>query len=99
MQDARNENASRLFPVKHDVLVMLHAPEAVTDIVTASAYPWIFRKHLATSFKLVHVTSGLYFAPCVQGVIANTQQVRLSATRDTKRSHWLASRRAKLECL
>src|SRR5271157_4804621 len=50
-------------------------------------------------FKLADVTVGLSFAPGVEGVTADAQQVGLSTARKTKRGHGLARRHGKLERL
>jgi hypothetical protein len=87
MQDARNQNTTTLLAVEHHVLAMLQTPQARTNVVTEPAQRRIVSKHLATNLKLADVTGGLGFAPCAKGVIADAQQVVLSTTRKSKRSH------------
>ena len=99
MQDARNQNTPRLLTIKHNVLAMLQTAQAMTNILTESARRGIVGKRLATNLKLGDVTGGLGFAPGSKGVIADAQQVGLSTTRKTKRSHGLARRVGKLEGL
>jgi len=96
MQNARNENTGTL-QVKHNVPFMLQATQPRKNMVTDSTKVWIGGKDVATSLDLVLVTGGLYFTPSVQSINANAQQVRFSATRETKRGHLLAWGRAKLE--
>jgi hypothetical protein len=63
MQDAGNENASRLLAIEHDVLAILHATQARPNMMASSAQCKIAGQHLATSLKLAEITDGLVFAP------------------------------------
>src|ERR1017187_3550679 len=87
MQDARNENAATLLAVKHDVLAMLMAAQGWANVITKSAQRRIVGKCLAASLKLINVAGRLGFAPLAKRVIADAQQISLSAARKSKRSH------------
>jgi hypothetical protein len=87
MQDARNQNTTTLLAVEHHVLAMLQAPQARTNVFTEPAQGRVVRKHLATNLKLAEVTGGLGTSPSAKGVISDAQQIGLSATRKSKRSH------------
>jgi len=87
MQDTRNQNTTTLLAVEHDVFAMLMAAQGGANVITEPAQRRIVGKRLTTSFKLAKVTGGLGFAPFAKGVIADAQQVGLSATCKSKRSH------------
>jgi hypothetical protein len=87
VQDTRNENAPGLLPIKDDVLALLHAAQAWTDIVTLSAQSGIGGKPPATILQFAEVTDSLVLAPDLKGIEANAEQIALSATRETKPGH------------
>jgi hypothetical protein len=87
MQDASNQNARALPAVEQYMLAMLQTTQTGANVVTEPAQGRIVSKHLATNLKLAEVTGGLGFAPRAKGVIGDAQQVGLSATRKSKRSH------------
>jgi hypothetical protein len=59
VQDAGNENASRLRSEKHDVLALFHAAQADANVVAGASRRRVVRQPLATGFKLVNVADGL----------------------------------------
>src|ERR1017187_4062234 len=75
MQDAGNENASRLTPEKHDVPALLHAAQARANAIAGATRGRVVGQPLATRFKVVDITQGLVFAPRTQGVGADIHQV------------------------
>ncbi len=66
---------------------MLMAAQARANLITESAQRGLAGKRLATSLKLSEVAGGLGFAPFAKGVIADAQQVGLSATRKSELAH------------
>src|SRR5258708_6367909 len=97
MQDARDQNAPGLLPVEYDVLALLHTTQARPNMITRPTQLWIVGKRLATSLKVADVTDNLCFAPSVECINANAQQVSFGPTRETKRCHRLAWARGKFE--
>jgi hypothetical protein len=87
VQDARNQNASGVLSVKHDMLAALHPTEAGTNIVTRSAQRGIIGKQLATGLKIINVTDGLVFAPRVKRISADAEQIGFGPSGETKRGH------------
>ncbi len=87
MQDARNQNAPALLAVEQHMLAVLQTAQTGANVVTAPAQRRIVGKPLATNLKLAEVTGGLGSAPGAKGVIADAQQVGLSAARKSKRSN------------
>jgi hypothetical protein len=75
MQDAGNENASRLTPEKHDVPALFHAAQARANAIAGATRGRVVGQPLATRFKVVDITQGLVFAPRTQGVGADIHQV------------------------
>jgi hypothetical protein len=98
MKDARNQNACGILPVKHDVPAALEPPQAGTNIVACPAEFGISSKFLATDFKFVDITDGLFFAPCIEGISGNIHQVAFGAAGKTEGCHRLAPLFGKLEC-
>jgi hypothetical protein len=87
MQDARNENAAGLLPVKHDVTTVLHTTQARANILTSPTQSGIAGQPPATILKLGDVTVCLGFAPSAKGINADAEQVGPGTTRETKRGH------------
>jgi hypothetical protein len=75
VQDAGNENASRLTSEKHDVLALFHAAQADANVVAGASRRRVVGQPLATGFKLVNVADGLRRAPSAQRILADAQQV------------------------
>jgi hypothetical protein len=98
MKDAGNQNTIGVLSVKDNVLAALHSPKAGTNIVTRSAQSGIIGKHLATGLKIVEVSDSLVFAPGAKRISSDAEQVGFGMTREAKRGHGLALRRAKVEC-
>ena len=73
----RNQNASRLTSVKHNVLTVFHATQAGLNVIAGTARSWVVGQYLATAFKIVEITDGLAFAPCTQSVGADIHEVGL----------------------
>jgi len=53
VQDAGNQNASRLTSVKHNVLTVLHATKVGPNVVAGTARSWVVGQYLATGFKII----------------------------------------------
>jgi len=52
MQKPSDENPAGLLTVKHDVFAVLHATQAVTNIITLATQPGMVGKELTARFKL-----------------------------------------------
>ncbi len=98
VQDAKNQNASGVLTVKHDMPAAFHSTQTGTNIVTAPAQPDIVSQHLATGFEIVDVTDGLDLAPVTKGVRPDAQQICFSTPRETKEGHGLARLRGEIQC-
>jgi hypothetical protein len=71
VQDAGNENASRLTSEKHDVLALLHAAQAEANMVAGAARRRVVGQPLATGFKLVNVADGLRRTPSARRILTD----------------------------
>jgi len=81
MKYARYQDAPRFLPIKHDMTAMFHAAQAGPNMIAPAAQSRVFRKLLATAFQPVDIANGLVFAPCIQGVSADTHKVGLGKAR------------------
>jgi hypothetical protein len=90
MQDAGNENASRLTPEKHDVPALFHTAQAGANVIASSTRRRVVGQPLATRFQVVDVTQCLVFAPRTQGIGADLHQAGIGKARQTELSQWLA---------
>jgi hypothetical protein len=99
MQDTANQNAAGFLPVKHNMLALLHAPQARANFITRATEREIIGKELATIFKLADIAVGLDFAPSAKGIKADVEQIGFGMTRKTELGHGLTRRRGKVELL
>jgi hypothetical protein len=99
MENTRNQHATYIPPVEHDMLAMLHAAQAGADIITSSAQIRIASELLATYFQIVNIADSLVFTPSIQSVTGDIYQVGFCSAGKTKRGHTLALLSAELEPL
>ena len=99
MQDTGNQNAAEFFPVKHNMLALLHAPQPRANFITRAAERGIIGKELATIFKLADIAVGLDCAPGAKGIKADVEQIGFGTMRKTEPGHGLTRRRGKVELL
>jgi hypothetical protein len=99
MQDTGNQNAVEFFPEKHNMLALLHAPQARANFITRATEREIIGKELATIFKLADIAVGLDCAPGTKGIKADVEQIGFGMTRKTELGHGLTRRRGKVELL
>ena len=87
VQNAQNEDAILLAPIKHYVPPFFKAMEAGTNPVAGPSKRWIAGKHLRALLKAVEVTLGLSRTPGLKRVCADAQQVGFGAARKTQWVH------------
>jgi hypothetical protein len=87
MQDTANQNAAEFLSVEHNMLALLHAPQAVANLITRTAERRIIAKELATIFKLANIAGGLHFASGPKGIKADVEQIGFGTMRKTKLGH------------
>ncbi len=81
VQDAGNDNASGLLPVKDDMPPTFHAAQAGTNIIIGSAQSGSIGEHLTPRLKIVEVVDRPICAPGAQAISTDAQQVGFGAAR------------------
>ena len=59
MKDTGNQNAAEFFPEKHNMLALLHAPQAKANFITRAAERGIIGKEVATIVSVTQSTMRL----------------------------------------
>ena len=76
MQNAGHHNARELAPEENDVLADLPAVKTGADMIAGAARNAIVGEIPAALLQLVDVAYGLSFAPSMQRIDADAQQIR-----------------------
>jgi len=87
MQDTGNQNAAGFFPVKDNMLPLLHSPQSRTDFITCTAKPWAVGQKLTAILHLAEVAIRLFRAPGADGINADVEQIRLGLAGEAKAGH------------
>ena len=89
MEDAGYKDAPDLDSIEDDMPAVLHPSQAGANAVACAAEFRIFGYVRATCLKAVDITKSLIFAPFVQCVVADFDQVGLRAAGKTECGHSL----------
>jgi hypothetical protein len=79
MQDSGNEDTSGFLPVKDNMLALLHATHAWTNMFAGTPKGWIVRKQPAAIFQLAEVALSLGCTPGVERIVTDVVQILVRA--------------------
>jgi hypothetical protein len=97
VQDAADQNVLTLNAVKNNMPATLHTMQTGANMITRSAQFRIVGEHPATRRDIVKVAYGLNFAPSLQGIRTDAQEVGFGAMGESKATHELTGLRGKME--
>jgi hypothetical protein len=80
VEDAGDEDVLGGRPVEDNVPALFHAAQAGPNVIAGATQQREIGEALATGFKLREIANRLLFAPAIQGICADVQQVCLGAT-------------------
>lgn len=87
MEDTDDQDTVGLLPVKHDMFIMFVATQPRADFVAKSPQLRVIRESRTGFFKAIEVTGGLTFAPSLESIFANAEQVPLRSSRKANCGH------------
>ena len=71
MENAHYENTVAIDSIKNDMLLILESAVFLPSTVIATAYSRRCGKQIETIFKPAVIATGLFFSPCIYGVVNN----------------------------
>ena len=87
MQDARNQNASDVLAIEHNVPSDLHTTQAGANTLASPTQRRIVSQHPATRLQITDVADGMALTPGAKRISADAQQVGFGAARETNGGH------------